>query len=64
MPKRRLKPCINCNSETIRIDEFDCVACKKCMIWVEAKCSDDKCCFCSIRPDTPVNVNWEDSKNT
>lgn len=60
---RRNKPCPKCNGPTIRIDKYDCYACRECMIWCEKSCGDDLCAFCSKRPPTPIGANWEDKNN-
>ena len=60
---KRIKTCDSCNSKAIRIDEFDSYACKSCVIWIDNKCSYDKCSYCSKRPETPKDVDWDDPWN-
>lgn len=56
--------CYQCNTQAIRIDEFDSYACSKCIIWLEKRCSYTACVYCTVRPETPKDVGWDDPNNT
>lgn len=60
---KRDKYC-SCNNKAIRIDQYDSYACRNCNIWLEEKCPNNKCFYCSQRPETPQDVNWDDPWNT
>lgn len=51
---RRLeKKCFMCNKQSSYKPEYDAVFCNECNIWLEKKCEDLECFFCSKRPQTP-----------
>jgi hypothetical protein len=45
--------CDKCRKSLKYNEKFDCYYCPKCNEWLEKKCSDKACCFCSKRPDKP-----------
>lgn len=68
---KRFKPrgfsqCPHCGSDKmmVRIDQYDAIACGKCHKWIEGRCSDERCEFCSKRPESPSACNWESRWNT
>ena len=56
--KTDLKTCKEYNHElnTWYTHIFDAQYCKLCDEWLEAKCSDDNCEFCSTRPEKPSQM--------
>ena len=38
------------------IDGYDADYCEVCNIWLEPKCSDADCEFCSVRPERPLDL--------
>jgi hypothetical protein len=44
--------CEKCKSEHYS-DKYDSYYCEDRNIWLEHKCIDKKCCFCSLRPEFP-----------
>ena len=56
-------PCVpdcelNPNHLVLYNDEFDSYYCDDCGEWVEPRCSDLECQFCSVRPPfPPVGIN-------
>lgn len=45
--------CYDCGSDLRLIEELDTYVCDKCDIWVESKCSDKTCEYCTKRPNKP-----------
>lgn len=45
--------CDTCGSELRMIEELDTYVCDKCDAWMESKCSDKDCQFCTKRLDKP-----------
>lgn len=45
--------CRKCNSERQYSNKYDAYYCELCNQWLERKCEDPECEFCSIRPDKP-----------
>ena len=60
--------CKHCGTErTVRIDQYDALACRACNVWLEARCSmGDQCDagYCNGRPETPESCDWDDTNNT
>lgn len=46
-----------CGEHKCYSDKYDAYYCKTCDEWLEQKCNDEDCEFCSIRPDKPGNIN-------
>lgn len=51
---RRQRYCNRCGQRTSMNDEFDALYCGRCNRWVDSKCSDPSCMYCSKRPARPV----------
>jgi hypothetical protein len=45
----------SCGSKQKFSIEYDAYYCKSCNEWLESKCDDPTCEFCTIRPATPIN---------
>lgn len=57
-------PCPKCGEpDVILIYKHDASACIKCNEWLDNKCEDDNCPFCSGRPDTPYEVYWNEKES-
>lgn len=57
MPKRKkTHNCPFCRTVLFYNTTFDAWWCPRCDKWAEDKCGDDKCDFCSDRPDHPSQV--------
>ena len=41
----KVKPCPKCggSKKIVRVDQYDAMACRNCLIWTESGCSDPKC---------------------
>lgn len=48
------KCCSTCKFNLIYYDEYDAYFCLKCNRWIESKCSDTSCKYCSKRPGKPL----------
>lgn len=51
--------CPHCNTKkkySSWDDGYDAYYCDKCDIWLEPKCSNPECEFCSTRPDKPSEM--------
>lgn len=49
--------CPKCNSDDWEYNEiYDAKYCFPCNIWLEKKCCDEQCEYCSHRPETPKEV--------
>lgn len=48
--------CNMCKSHLVFYDDFDAYFCPKCNNWMESKCTDSECEFCSSRPDRPLAI--------
>ena len=46
--------CKNCERKIFYNNKYDAYYCKSCNIWLEPKCGDKRCEFCSIRPVSPI----------
>lgn len=53
MNHRGIPNCPKCGSIGIYAEYYDSFYCKVCNIWLESKCSDPLCSFCSKRPEFP-----------
>lgn len=49
--------CKNCKKKCTYNQQYDSLFCKRCNIWNEKICSDEKCFFCALRPDVPMLGN-------
>lgn len=45
-----------CCSSKVYSPEYDAYYCKFCNVWLENKCSNEDCEFCSQRPEFPLSV--------
>lgn len=36
-----------------RSERYDAYYCIQCYVWIEERCSDESCYYCSSRPDRP-----------
>ena len=52
--ERRRDYCNRCGQGTTMSDEFDAPYCRRCNRWVDSKCSDPRCVYCSKRPARPL----------
>ena len=52
--ERRRDYCNRCGQQLLMSDEFDALYCGRCNRWVDSKCSDPRCVYCSKRPARPV----------
>jgi hypothetical protein len=43
----------NCEETKKYSAEYDVYYCENCNKWLESKCSDPKCEFCTTRPESP-----------
>ena len=49
--------CPFCNNTTLfRFDKFDAYCCVVCNVWIEEKCLDPTCEYCSSRPLLPTDA--------
>ena len=58
-----MKKCPTCSKPTAYNGLEDSYACLGCNKWLEAKCSDLACTYCTNRPETPDSchkTSWED----
>ena len=46
--------CDHCGSVRVYYDKHDAYFCPSCNIWLEGRCSDPDCNYCSGRPRTPL----------
>jgi len=51
------RKCKTCCEDLKLFPGFDSNACIKCDKWIEKKCKDSECEFCSPRPDKPSGLN-------
>jgi hypothetical protein len=47
----------DCKHDKRYFEEYDAFYCIKCMKWLEKKCDDPECEFCSERPERPEQKN-------
>jgi hypothetical protein len=52
--ERRQEYCNRCDQRLLMSDEFDASYCGRCNRWIDSKCSDPQCGYCSKRPARPV----------
>jgi ribosomal protein S27AE len=52
--ERRRDYCNRCDQRLLMSDKFDALYCGRCNRWVDSKCSDPRCVYCSKRPARPV----------
>ena len=46
--------CPSCSGPRIYHDDYDAYFCASCNAWLEKRCSDIKCNYCSDRPEWPL----------
>jgi len=46
-----------CGTKTSYADKYDVYYCNTCNKWLESKCNDPACEFCTTRPMTPMETN-------
>lgn len=51
--KFRRNYCPKCDSEIQYSNKYDAFYCELCNEWLDPKCEDPKCEFCSTRPNKP-----------
>ncbi|MGA2660504.1 MAG: hypothetical protein ABSH34_23640 [Verrucomicrobiota bacterium] len=52
--ERRREHCNRCGQRTEMNHDYDALYCGRCNRWIESKCSDPACMYCSKRPERPV----------
>lgn len=52
--ERRRDYCNRCDQRLLMSDEFDALYCGRCNRWIDSKCSDPHCSYCSKRPEWPL----------
>jgi len=52
--RRRREYCNRCGQRTERNEDYDAFFCGRCNRWMESKCGDPGCMYCSKRPERPV----------
>ena len=52
--EQRQRRCNRCGNATEMNHDFDALYCRQCNRWIDAKCSDPACQFCSGRPKRPL----------
>lgn len=55
--------CSACGSEKTYSSKYDAYYCELCNIWLEQKCSDTTCHFCTTRPEKPSQIYGSETKN-
>ncbi len=53
-----MKACSFCNNKLAYNEGFDAYYCIQCDKWMEKKCGDPACEFCTIRPEKPSDCKW------
>lgn len=54
---KRLDGCRRCgNHDIMYSSEYDALFCQSCNRWLESKCNDKYCRYCSDRPSTPIDA--------
>lgn len=48
--------CEYCGERLFFYDKYDATCCPTCNIWIEKRCNDPKCPFCSKRPESPLEA--------
>ncbi len=46
-----------CGAKKLYSDEYDASYCDVCNIWLESKCDDPTCEFCTVRPKVPMETD-------
>ncbi len=46
--------CPDCSSEKVYYHDYDAKFCPNCNKWLEKRCNDETCDYCSIRPEKPL----------
>lgn len=44
----------DCRTTRIYYEVYDAYFCPKCNVWLESRCSDPKCEYCTKRPEKPL----------
>jgi ribosomal protein S27AE len=52
--RRRQEYCNRCGQRTEMNHDYDALFCGRCNRWIDSKCLDPGCMFCSKRPERPV----------
>lgn len=52
---QQAKYCSTCKFNLVYYDDFDTYFCPRCNRWIESKCSDPTCNYCSTRPEKPLS---------
>ena len=52
--ERRQEYCNRCGQRLLMSDEFDALYCGRCNRWIDSKCSDPRCVYCSKRHARPL----------
>lgn len=55
--KKKPYVCPACLLRSIHNEKYDAYYCLKCNMWLEDKCDDRKCFFCTDRPEHPIDEN-------
>lgn len=50
--------CNKCGNERQYSNKYDAYYCELCNKWIEDECDDEKCEFCSLRPDKPSQMEF------
>lgn len=50
----------DCNQHKKYSDEYDAYYCEECNTWLESKCDDPTCEFCTVRPEKPNEIKLVD----
>lgn len=58
MPKREHRKCHKCRLDRVYNTVHDAWTCVNCDIWLEPRCDDRACEFCSTRPTKPSEVTY------
>ena len=48
--------CPRCRARSVYHEDYDADFCPQCNAWLEAKCSDPTCVYCSWRPFIPMRT--------
>ena len=57
--KKTPRFCPTCSSERQYDEKHDAYYCELCNVWLEEKCTDATCKFCTTRPEKPSQVIYE-----
>lgn len=50
--------CETCGTERFFYERYDAICCITCDEWVDERCGDPNCPYCSVRPSTPSEALW------